>query len=180
MMMGSNLVNLTNQNPTSLAASSAKSVSSETDLENYETQMIGKLTFSERKAKVDRYLQKKRRKSKMVRYECRKKLAQKRLRYQGRFISDSEAEKLGKKLVYNPNNPLIPKPIFHTCKDPDRWRKRCASRLASLDSLESNQSVSGVFKPETEMVFNTYTPVMKSNHSDADANANESMEVDFS
>jgi hypothetical protein len=43
----------------------------ESDIEEgkHEVKMIGRLTESERRKKVDRYLQKKRRKSKAVRYE---------------------------------------------------------------------------------------------------------------
>jgi len=101
--------------------------------------MVGRLTFEQRKQKVDRYLQKKRRRSKVVRYECRKKLAQKRLRYQGRFISEGEAEKLDKFLVYNPNDNLVPKPIFRTFKDTTRWKRRCGNKRL-LDSIDSDES----------------------------------------
>lgn len=105
--------------------------------------MVGKLTASERKRKVEKYLMKKRKKSQGVRYECRKNLAQKRLRYQGRFISAKEAEKLDQRLIYNPSNALVPKPIFHTFKDTARWRKKCSYQKlhsASVDSLECRKS----------------------------------------
>lgn len=104
--------------------------------------MIGRLTASQRKAKVDRYLEKKRRKSKMVRYECRKNLAQRRLRYQGRFISAKEAETLDKNLIYDPKDHLIPKPIFHTFKDITRWKRKLSIQKelmnSSSDSLAEN------------------------------------------
>lgn len=47
-----------------------------------------------------------------------------------------------------------------------------------MDSLESKHSTHSVFKPETEMLLNTSTPVMKSNQSNT--GENDSMEVDFS
>jgi hypothetical protein len=120
-----------------------KTVQNEVAAPSTPEKMVGKLTASERKRKVEKYLQKKRKKSQGVRYECRKNLAQKRLRYQGRFISAKEAEKLDQRLIYNPSNALVPKPIFHTFKDTARWRKKCSYQKlhsASVDSLECKKS----------------------------------------
>lgn len=126
------LINLSSQNFADRESLQSDIASKEAPDEQQE-KMIGGLPESVRKKKVERYLQKKRRKSKAVRYECRKNLAQKRLRYQGRFISAKEAEKLDKSLIYNPSDNLVPKPIFHTVKDQDRWRKRIGyTKLASL------------------------------------------------
>jgi hypothetical protein len=114
------------------------------DEEEKVEKMIGNLTEGERRMKVERYLQKKRKRSKMVRYEWRKSLAQKRLRYQGRFISEKEAEKFDQGLIYNPNNKLVPKPIFHTVKDTEKWRRKCGHPKllnSSIDSLESKGSI---------------------------------------
>lgn len=54
-----------------------------------ETKMIGGLPAWERKAKIQKYLEKKQRKGlkKKVTYDCRSKVAEKRLRIKGRFVT---------------------------------------------------------------------------------------------
>ena len=54
---------------------------------------VGSLTISERKNKVQKYLEKRKRRiwKKKVSYDCRKKVADKRLRIKGRFVTKEQA-----------------------------------------------------------------------------------------
>jgi hypothetical protein len=54
---------------------------------------IGTLTIEERKAKIEKYLEKKKRRTwnKRVNYDCRKKVADNRLRIKGRFVTKDQA-----------------------------------------------------------------------------------------
>lgn len=76
--------------------------------------MVGLLTESERKVKVQRYLDKKKRRKgeKSVRYECRQDLASKRFRYQGRFIRFEDLHKYKGKLIIDYTGRKLVKPIF--------------------------------------------------------------------
>ena len=80
--------------------------------------MVGLLTESERKVKVDRYLDKKKRRKgeKSVRYECRQDLASKRFRYQGRFIRFEDLHKYKGKLIIDYTGRKLVKPIFQITK----------------------------------------------------------------
>lgn len=75
MKQSSNIGNFTNIaafKPSLSHKSSFSSSDNDIEERKCEVKMIGRLTESERRKKVDRYLQKKRRKSKAVRYEWRK------------------------------------------------------------------------------------------------------------
>jgi hypothetical protein len=54
---------------------------------------IGTLTLEERRAKIERYLEKRKRRTwnKRVNYDCRKKVADNRLRIKGRFVTKTQA-----------------------------------------------------------------------------------------
>ena len=80
--------------------------------------MVGLLTASERKVKVQRYLDKKKRRrgEKAVRYECRQDLASKRFRYQGRFIRFEDLHKFKGKLIIDYTERKLIKPIFQVTK----------------------------------------------------------------
>uniref|UniRef100_A0A7S3NVU2 CCT domain-containing protein n=1 Tax=Euplotes crassus TaxID=5936 RepID=A0A7S3NVU2_EUPCR len=80
--------------------------------------MVGLLTASERKLKVQRYLDKKKRRrgEKSVRYECRQDLASKRFRYQGRFIRFEDLHKFKGKLIIDYTERKLIKPIFQITK----------------------------------------------------------------
>lgn len=80
--------------------------------------MVGLLTESERKLKVQRYLDKKKRRKgeKAVRYECRQDLASKRFRYQGRFIRFEDLHKYKGKLIIDYTGRKLVKPIFKITK----------------------------------------------------------------
>lgn len=55
--------------------------------------IIGVISRLERKAKVSRYLQKKKRRiwRKKINYDCRKKVADNRLRVKGKFVTREQA-----------------------------------------------------------------------------------------
>ena len=76
--------------------------------------MIGRLTKSERAAKVKKYLEKKRRRkwNKQVNYESRKKVADTRPRYKGRFLSSEQALELANELRIDQKNKLNKAKIF--------------------------------------------------------------------
>lgn len=80
--------------------------------------MVGLLTASERKVKVQRYLEKKKRRrgERSVRYECRQDLASKRFRYQGRFIRFEDLHKFKGKLIIDYAEKKLIKPIFEITK----------------------------------------------------------------
>lgn len=55
--------------------------------------MLGGLTLSQRREKINLYLEKRRRRSfaKKVAYDCRKKVADQRIRVKGRFVTRIQA-----------------------------------------------------------------------------------------
>jgi hypothetical protein len=57
------------------------------------SKMIGPLSQSQRKLRVEKYLEKKKKRiwSKRVHYDCRKRVAQNRLRVKGRFVTKTGA-----------------------------------------------------------------------------------------
>ena len=64
-----------------------------TSVENDASKTVGVLTLSERKKKIEKYLEKRKRRiwNKKVAYDCRKKVADKRLRIKGRFVTHEQA-----------------------------------------------------------------------------------------
>ena len=77
-----------------------------------------RINSQERKAKVQRYLEKKRRRrgEKAVRYECRQDLASKRFRFQGRFIKFEDLHKYQGKYIIDYTGRKLVKPIFEITK----------------------------------------------------------------
>jgi len=76
--------------------------------------MIGRLTKTERAAKVKKYLEKKRRRkwNKQVNYESRKKVADTRPRYKGRFLSSGQAVELANELEQAQKNKIEKAKVF--------------------------------------------------------------------
>jgi len=68
---------------------------------------IGALTVEERKAKIDKYLEKRKKRTwnKKISYDCRKRVADSRLRVKGRFITKNQAFEILKNdgVAYDPN-----------------------------------------------------------------------------
>jgi hypothetical protein len=64
---------------------------------------VGTLTAEERRAKVEKFLEKRKNRSykKKISYLCRKKVADTRIRVKGRFVSKIEAEEIQQRSVSN-------------------------------------------------------------------------------
>lgn len=99
------------------------------------TKMIGKLTESERKAKIEAYLLKKRKRlgNSTVKYHCRQNLAKERFRFQGRFVRLEDLPMHGKHLIIDFDGKKLLKPIFSI----QRVDKR-RSKLENLTTVTSS------------------------------------------
>ena len=87
--------------------------------------MVGLLTTSERKVKVDNYLDKKRRRlcQGNVRYECRQNLAHQRFRFQGRFIKFEDLHTFKGKYIIDYHGKKLIKPLFQITKEKKRQER---------------------------------------------------------
>jgi len=72
---------------------SVKEVKSSPIVITERVKQVGSLSLSERKKKIDRYLEKRQKRiwEKKIAYDCRKKVADKRLRIKGRFVTREQA-----------------------------------------------------------------------------------------